>query len=186
MRKLTTACALALAASMLPAIGSAQVESTPIPNPGKPNFASMQFLLGTWTCRIRSARRPAAYVVTSVYTMDPNGMYLDETSVTTPMKWFSTQSKQVAYDKITYDPTTRRWADVNYDNQGGYGLSFSSGWNGNMISWHDVGFAPTSDIRSQTDQVNTKVSDSKMTGTSSFTEAKTGRHVAVTTVCTKG
>lgn len=163
----------------------AQVESTPIPMPAKPNFSSMQFMLGTWTCSIKSARRPAAYVVTSTYTMDPGGLWIDETSVTNPMKWFTSQAKLTAYDKITYDPTTHRWVDVNWDNQGGYGLSFAKGWSGNKMTWHDVSVAPTSDISSQTDNVVTKVSNTKMTSYSSFTEAKSGRVVAVTGVCTK-
>ena len=119
------------------------------------------------------------------YTMDPNGWYIDETSVTAPMKWFATQQKQTTYDKITYDATTHRWADVLYDNQGSYGLSFTNGWNGNKITWHDVSFAPSPDIKSQTDTMITKVSATKMTGSSTFTEAKTGRVVAVTTTCTK-
>jgi hypothetical protein len=174
-----------LIAAALPSYAPAQVESTPIPMTGKPNFSSMSYMIGTWTCNVKSARRPAAYIVTSTYTMDPNGWYIDETSVTSPMKWFASQSKLTAYDKITYDSTTHRWVDVLYDNQGGYGLSFSSGWNGNKITWHDVSFAPTTDIKSQTDSTITQVSNSKVTASSSFTEAKTGRVVAVTTVCTK-
>lgn len=185
MRKLATACALALAAAVVPSLALAQVESTPIPMAGKPDFSSMRYMLGTWTCSIKSARRPAAYIVTSTYTLNPNGWYIDETSVTKPMKWFATQDKMMAYDKITYDTTTHRWVDVNYDNQGGYGLLVSSGWNGGRLAWHDVSFMPTSDIKSQTDNVMMKVSDSKMTGMSSFTEARSGRRVAVTTVCTK-
>lgn len=145
----------------------------------------MQFMLGTWTCSIKSARRPAAYIVTSTYSMDPNGWYIDETSVTSPMKWFASQAKLTAYDKITYDNTTHRWVDVTYDNQGGYGLSFTSGWNGNKATWHDVSFAPSSDVKSQTDPTWTKVSPTKLTSYSTFTEAKTGRVVAVTTTCTK-
>lgn len=185
MRKLTTACALALAAAVLPSFALAQVESTPIPMPGQPNFSGMRFMLGTWTCSIKSARRPAAYIVTSTYTLDPNGWYINETSTTKPMKWFATQSRTVQMDKITYDPTTHRWVDVTYDNQGGYGLTFSRGWNGNMITWHDVSFAPSSDIKSQSDNVLTKVSNTKVIGTSTFTETKTGRVVGVRSVCIK-
>ncbi len=88
-------------------------------------------------------------------------------------------------DKITYDTTTHRWVDVSYGNQGEYGLSFATGWNGNKLTWHDVSFAPSSDIKSQTDTTTTKVSTTKMTAYSTFTEAKTGRVVAVTTTCTK-
>ena len=182
--RVLVAVAVLLAAAM-PSYAPAQVESTPIPSPNKPNFSSQQFLIGTWTCSTKSARRPAAYVTTVTYKPDPNGWYIDETSVTKPMKWFATQSPLTAYDKITYDSTTHRWVDVLYDNQGGYGLSFSSGWNGNKLVWHDVSFAPTSDIKSQTDTTITKLSNTKVTAESSFTEAKTGRVVAVNTVCTK-
>lgn len=174
-----------LLAATVPSDVLAQVESTPIPLPGKPNFSSMSFMIGSWTCSTKSARRPAAYTSTSTYTMDPNGWYIDETTVTNPMKWFGTQSKLTTYDKITYDATTHRWADVTYDNQGGYGLSFASGWNGNKVVWHDVSFAPSADVKSQTDTTTTKVSNSKTTSSSSFTETKTGRVVSVTTICTK-
>ena len=180
---LTLVAVLAIAA--MPLHAPAQVESTPIPSPGKPNFSSMQYMVGTWNCSIKSSRRPAAYTTTVTYTMDPTGMWIDQTSVTKPMKWFPSQANLVAYDKITYDSTTHRWVDVNYDKQGGYGLSFASGWNGDKIVWHDVSFAPSPDIKSQTDTSVTKASDMKMTSTSSFTEAKTGRVVSVTGVCTK-
>ncbi len=88
-------------------------------------------------------------------------------------------------DKITYDADSHRWVDVTYGPANGYGLAFSNGWNGDKMVWHDVSFAPGPDISSQTDNSVTKVSDTKMTSSSSFTETKTGRHVAVTGVCTK-
>ncbi|MGB8908488.1 MAG: hypothetical protein WCC84_07035 [Candidatus Cybelea sp.] len=177
--------AVAVLAAALPSYALAQVESTPIPNPGKPNFSPMQFMIGTWSCSIKSARRPAAYTLTATYAVDPGGWWINQTTVTNPMKWFATQTKLTSYDRITYDATTHRWVDVLYDNQGGYGLSFAKGWNANKIVWHDVSFAPTSDISGQTDTAVTKVSDTKMTSSSSFTEAKTGRVISVTGICTK-
>lgn len=178
---LTMAAALAIAA--LPLHAPAQIESTPVPAPQKPNLSSMAFLAGTWSCSTKSARRPAAYMTTSTYTMDPSGYWLDETSVTNPNSWIP--AKLTVNDKYTYDSDTRRWVDVTYGQGGVYGLSFSSGWNGDKISWHDVSFAPTAEISSQTNNTITKVSSSKVTFASSFTEAKTGRHVAVTGSCTK-
>jgi len=186
MRTYCLSAALAvLVAAAVPSYAPAQVETTPIPAPAKPNFSSMQFLIGTWNCSTKSARRPAPYFTTSTYAMDPNGWYIDETSVTKPTKWFASQTPLTQYDKITYDSTTHRWVDVLYDNQGGYGLSFASGWSGNKITWHDVSFAPSADIKSQTDTTMMKASNTKTTSSSSFTEAKTGRVVAVTGVCTK-
>ena len=175
--------ALALLAGLLPATASPQVESTPIPATKKPNFASMNFLVGTWTCSTRSARRPAPYVTTSTYSMDPNGYWISETSTTAKAPWIP-QALTIS-DKYTYDPDAHRWVDVTYGDLGAYGLSYSSGLNGNRISWHDIGFVPSPDISSQTDTVVTKVSDTKTTSASSFTERKTGRHVSVNGVCTK-
>jgi hypothetical protein len=167
----------------LPAYAVAQVESTPIPAPRKPNFSSMEFMVGTWTCSTKSARRPSAYVTTSTYAMDPTGYWIEQTSTTNATSWIS--RKLTTWDKITYDPDTHRWVDVTYGDGGAYGLAFSSGWMGNKMSWHDVSFAPGPDIASQTDNVVTKVSPTKMTSMSSFTETKTGRKVAVTGICTK-
>jgi hypothetical protein len=175
--------AAVLLAATIPSFASAQVESTPIPAPKKPNFSSLEFMIGTWTCSTKSARRPSAYVTTATYTMDPSGYWIDETSTTATTKWIPT--KLTVNDKITYDSDTHRWVDVTYGDGGTYGLSFSSGWSGNKMSWHDVSFAPGPDIKSQTDNVVTKVSNTKMTSASSFTEAKTDRVVGVTGVCTK-
>jgi hypothetical protein len=176
--------AAVLFAAATPSYAPAQVESTPIPTPNKPNFSSMNFMVGTWTCSTKSARRPAAYITTTTYKPDPNGWYIDEVSVVKANgSWIPTST--TVMDKISYDPTTHRWVDVSYGNEGEYGLSFASAWTGNKIVWHDVSFAPSSDIKSQTDTTVTKVSSTKMTAYSTFTEAKTGRVVTVATVCTK-
>jgi hypothetical protein len=172
-----------LLAVVTPSYAPAQVESTPIPAPAKPNFSSMQFLIGTWTCSTKSSRRPAAYVTTTTYTMDPSGYWINSTSVTNPAKWIPT--RLTVWDKYTYDSDTHRWVDVTYGDGGTYGLSFSSGWSGNKMSWHDVSFAPGPDIKSQTDNVITKVTGAKMTSSSTFTETKTGRVISVTGICTK-
>lgn len=184
MRAFRTTVLLAAAAALIvPAYASAQVESTPIPAPNKPNFSSMEFMIGTWHCSTKSARRPSAYITTVTDSMDPSGYWINQTSVTKPASWIS--KELTVYDKITYDPATHRWVDVNYGDEGAYGLSFSKGWSGDRMSWHDVSFAPSADISAQTDTVVTKESSTKMTSASSFTETKTGRHVGVATVCTK-
>jgi hypothetical protein len=172
-----------LAAAAIPSYAPAQVESTPIPAAQKPNFTSMRFMVGTWKCATKSARRPAAYYTTSTYTIDPDGYWIYETSVTARTSWVSRPLR--IWDHITYDSDTKRWVDVLNGDQGAYALSLSQGWVGNQIVWHDVAFAPGPDVASQTDTTVTKVSATKMTSASSFTETKTGRKVGVTTVCTK-
>jgi hypothetical protein len=183
MRKSHIACAAALVAMMLPAIAWAQVESTPIPAPNKPNFSSMSFMLGTWTCRTKSSRRPTYYTTISTYTLDPTGFWMNEVSRTPKTAWVPTGLSN--WDKITYDSDTHRWVDVGWGDGGTYTLSFANGWKGSQMAWHDVSFAAGPDIDSQTDIVTTKVSPAKTMSTSSFTETKTGRRVSVVATCTK-
>jgi len=175
--------AAVLLAALVPASSFAQVESTPIPAPRKPDFSSVSFMVGTWTCSSKSSRRPRAFTTISTYTLDPTGYWISETSTTPKTSWVTTTQR--GWDKITYDPDTKRWVDVAYGDGGGYGLSFSKGWNGNQITWHDVSFVAGPDINSQTDITTTKVSATKTTSTSSFTETKTGRRVVVSTTCLK-
>jgi hypothetical protein len=183
MRIVRLFVAAAVMAAAAPSLAAAQVESTPIPATKKPNFSSMSFLIGTWTCSTKSARRPAPYVTESTYSMDPTGYWIEQTSTTKKMPWIS--QNLTIIDKITYDSDAHRWVDVSYGDQGAYALSFSSGWVGNKMAWHDVSFAPGPDVKSQTDTTNAKVSNNKITTSSSFTEAKSGRVVSVTGVCTK-
>jgi hypothetical protein len=175
--------AAVLLAALIPASGFAQVESTPIPAAVKPNFSSLSFMVGTWTCSSKSSRRPRAFTTISTYSLDPTGYWINETSTTPKISWVPTGLRSWA--KYTYDPDAKRWARLSYDDLGGYGLSYSQGWNGNQIIWHDVAFAPGPDINSQTDLTTTKVSASKTTTSSSFTETKTGRRVMVTRTCLK-
>jgi hypothetical protein len=173
----------ACAALLLPGAAIAQqIESTPIPETPKPDFSSMSFLIGTWSCSTKSARRPAPFATTVTYTASPDGWWMDQKSVSQPTSWFN--HTITVYDKITYDASTKRWIDVNYGGLGFYGLSTSSGWNGDSIVWHDPTFAPTSDITAQTDTTMTKDGDSKYTASNSFTEAS-GRNVSVVTTCSK-
>jgi hypothetical protein len=175
--------AAVLLAALIPASAFAQVESTPIPAPRKPDFSSVSFMVGTWTCKSKSSRRPAAFTTISTYSLDSTGYWLNQTSTTPKTTWVPTPLR--TWDKITYDPDAKRWADVSYGDGGAYGLAFSQGWNGNEIVWHDISFAAGPDISSQTDITTTKVSPTKMTSASSFTETKTGRRVTVATTCLK-
>ena len=175
--------AAVLLAALIPASGFAQVESTPIPAPRKPDFSSVGFMVGSWTCTSKSSRRPRAFTTISTYALDPGGYWISETSTTPKTSWVPTTLRN--WDKITYDPDAKRWVDVSYGDGGGYGLSFSKGWDGNQIVWHDISFMAGPDINSQADITTTKVSATKTTSTSSFTETKTGRRVVVSTTCLK-
>lgn len=157
-------------------------ESTPAPRPAKPNFTAFQFMLGTWSCATKSARRPSAYHTTQTWTMDASGYWLVGKQTTQSMPWFPyTNSGE---DRITYDADTGRWIDVYEGDFGGYDLTSSKGWNGGTIVWHDLSFASGKDVTTQSDTTITKVSPTKMTSTSTFGTAK-GRTVGVTGTCTK-
>ena len=174
------ACSLFL----VPCAGATQtIETTPVPLPPKPDFSSMQFLLGTWSCSTKSSRRPAPYISTTTYSMSSDGFWIDETTVTKPVAWVP--QPPTVYDKITYDADTKRWIDVTYGGLGTYGLATSPGWTGNTMTWHDANFAPGADIKAQTDVVMTKVSATKTSQANSFTEAS-GRSISVAGTCTKG
>ncbi|MGC1379638.1 MAG: hypothetical protein WA814_01300 [Candidatus Baltobacteraceae bacterium] len=92
----------------------------------------------------------------------------------------------VAMDKTTYDAANSRWVDVMTDDEGNYGMSTSSGWNGNMIVWHPVNTTSVSsgNVVSAGDLTQTKVSGSKYTYTGSFKESG-GRTVTLKGTCNK-
>lgn len=172
-----------LIASSIPARSPAQVEATPIPAPAKPDFSAFRFLIGTWTCSTLSSRRPAPFQTIVTYRFDSTGYWIDQRSVIAPLSWMT--STLTILDRITYDPATNRWIDVTSGDLGAYGLSVSSGWRGNQITWHDLSFAPSADIGSQTDTTMTRASAAKTTSAQALTEAKTGRSVSVKTTCAK-
>jgi hypothetical protein len=51
--------ALLMATGVTAFAAGTAVEGTPVPTPPKPDFSSMKFLIGTWTCSDLSSRRPA-------------------------------------------------------------------------------------------------------------------------------
>src|ERR1700729_1609821 len=90
----------ALAATM-------KVEGTPAPTPPKPDFSTMTFLLGTWTCTDVSSRRPGPFTVTEVYSMDPTGYWMIRETTTHKASWIPTEFH--AQTKYTWDTYAKRW-----------------------------------------------------------------------------
>lgn len=173
-----TVGSIALAAS------TPTIESTPVPRPATPDFSSMNFMMGSWTCSTKSARRPAPYITTSVTTMDPSGYWMVTKSVQKPMSWFPYPSQGT--DVVTYDSDTKRWVDVYTGDFGGYGVTTSPGWNGDTMVWTDALFKPGMDVIAQTPTTLTKVSDTKTTAHNTFQEKSSGKWISVDTVCNKG
>ena len=158
------------------------MESTPAPKPKKPNFSAFAYMVGTWECSTKSARRPAAYHTTTTWEMDSTGYWLVGKSTQKAMAWFPYEATNE--DRITYDADTSRWIDVTTGDYGNYDLQSSKGWIGKKIVWHDLANVPGKDVASAADVTITKVSDTKMTSMTSFKTVK-GRSVGVTGTCTK-
>jgi len=183
MPRTLMALACTIMVSFLCAAANAQtIQSTPVPTPSKPDMSSMQYLVGTWNCSVKSARRPGPYTVTTTYTMDPGGYWILGKTVVHPTSWIP--NELTSQDRMTYDASTSQWVDITSDDLGGYDVSTSPGWKGNTIVWHDAIYPKTNNTATNGDTTETKQSDSKTSSMMSFTEPS-GRSVAVTTVCTK-
>ncbi len=150
--------------------------------PPKPDFSSMNFLFGTWSCTTKSARRPTAVTSTETYELDPTGYYIEYETKTDPLPWVNYAQDQKWM--VTYDSELKQWGAVLTSNVGDYGLSMSSGWKDGKLVWHPVNNTPYLDIASSSDFTVTKVSGTHTTSASSFT-TKSGATVAVNGSCTK-
>jgi len=181
-RFLVSAFAATLAASLAAAAVAQQVETTPIPMSPKPDFSSMQFMVGTWNCTAKSARRPTPTLSTAVTSLDSSGYWLVTKTKSKATSWFPHATNSV--DSVTYDAQAKHWVDVETDDAGGYDVSTASGWDGSNMVWHDVTLSYGADIASSNATTFTKASDTKTTFASSF-KTKKGRTVGVTGSCTK-
>lgn len=183
MRLLSLCAAFVIVAANAGAALGQTIESTPIPATPKPDFSSLAFLTGTWSCSVKSSRRPAAYTYTATYAMDPSGYWLIETDKNAPASW-APNAPATTETRYTYDADTKRWIAVTSGDMGAYDFATASGWSGNALTWHSLGFAKGPDITSQSDLTMTKVSPTKTTTSSTFDTAG-GKHVTVDGTCTK-
>jgi hypothetical protein len=172
-------CAL-LAIGLLgpPIVSVAQTTAaapTPVPVP-HPDFSSMNFLVGTWTCTqpLRGKTRSE----TDVYTMSSDGMWMADAATSPPFDQYRTVA-QNSMTYMTYDPTVKQWVTVYYDNLGGYGIESTPGWQGNTASWSGTGLDGT-----KVADVITKVSDTQTSDANTTTDPK-GTVTNVTITCKK-
>ena len=138
------------------------------PLPKKPDFSSMTFLLGTWSCASYSERRGnEASHTTVTYSMAPDGYFMKSISKSPKVSYAAVGS--VATDWYTYDPNAKRWIDITIASYGGYGYSTSTGWENGHILWGAESFLPDGDLTSSTGTLLTKISATKFTTASAFT-----------------
>jgi len=165
------------------AADSSGIETTPIPLTPKPNFSSMKFLLGTWTCVSTNTRRATSYTTTVTGSLDSTGYWLIQKDFGHKTSWSPYDVQGI--DMTTYDADMHRWVDVYTDDQGSYNVSTSPGWKGNTIVWTDIVITTADNTASTSPTTTTKVSDTKTTAANTFKE-KSGRVISVRTTCTKG
>src|SRR5579862_508822 len=75
-RRCAWALGLLFVLSGAAAVAAPMIEGTPVPMAPKPDFSSMRFLIGTWTCTDMSSRRPGPFTTTEVFSMDPTGYWM--------------------------------------------------------------------------------------------------------------
>lgn len=173
---------LLLATSVTVFAAGAKVEGTPVPTQPKPDFSTMKFLVGTWTCSDLSSRRPGPFTTTEVYSMDPAGYWILRNDTIHTASWIP---KEVhSQTKFTYDPFAKQWIRITTGDQGGYAVATAPMAVANTKTYTYVVQSKAPDIASYAPEVYTKVSDTKKTMTTSFTETG-GRVVTVKETCTK-
>jgi hypothetical protein len=165
------------------AFGAApKIEGTPVPTPVKPDFSGMTFLLGTWTCSDLSSRRPGPFTITEVYSMDPTGYWVIRDDTTHKASWITREYH--SQTKYTYDRYAKLWIRITTGDRGQYAVATAPMAVRNTKTYTYVITTKSPDIASYAPEVYTKVSDTKKTMTTSFTETN-GRVVNVKETCTK-
>lgn len=173
---------LVLAGAVSALAAAPNVEGTPVPTNPKPDFSSMKFLIGTWTCSDVSSRRPGPFTVTETYSMEPTGYWMDRKTVTHKATWIPREF--TADTKYTWDNYAKRWVRVTMGDAGAYSLATAPMPENNKKTYTYVIQTKAPDIASYAPEVYSRVSDTKKTMTTSFTETN-GRVVNVTETCNK-
>jgi hypothetical protein len=152
---------------------SAAPTAVPVPYP---DFSSMQFLIGTWTCT--QPWRGKTRTETDVYAISSDRMWMIDTATSLPFDQYRTVPR-IGTMFTTYDPSIKQWVALYHDNLGGYAIESTDGWQGNVASWTGKGL----DGRAFSDVI-TKVSDTQTSDASTLVDSQ-GNAVNVVVVCKK-
>jgi hypothetical protein len=158
------------------------VEGTPVPTRPKPDFSSMQFLVGSWTCSNLSSRRPGPFTTTEVYSMDPGGYWMLREDTTQKASWIP--AEQHGQTRYTWDAAAKYWVRISTSENGGYSVATAPPIVGKTKTYTYVIQTKSPDIASYATEVYSIDSDTQKSMTTSFTETN-GRVVSVKQTCTK-
>ena len=115
-------------ALVLAAPGGTAAQTAPAP---KPDFSSLAFFNGNWTCTRTKSPNPKR--VGSTYrfmaALDPSGYW----------QTYRVVEGDVATDgHLTYDATAKAWTFLYVSSTGDYGVATSPGWTGTTMVYKDV------------------------------------------------
>lgn len=173
---------LVIAGGAAASAAAPKVEGTPVPIQPKPDFSSMTFLVGTWNCVDVSSRRPGPFNTTEVYSMDPTGYWMIRETTIHKASWIPRDFKSET--KYTYDAAAKQWVRIETGDRGNFTVATAPMPGGSKKVYTYVIQSKAAGIASYAPEVYMKVSDTKKTMTSSFTETS-GRVVNVKETCTK-
>jgi hypothetical protein len=159
-----------------------KIEGTPVPMIPKPDFSSMNFLIGTWQCSDLSSRRPRAFLTTEVYSMDPSGYWILRDSTIHKASWIPREFH--SQTKFTWDALAKRWVRITTGDLGGYAVATAPMPTGNVKTYTYVIQTQAPDVVAYAPEVFVKESDTKKTMTTTFTE-RNGAIIHVKESCTK-
>jgi hypothetical protein len=159
-----------------------QVEGTPIPMAPKPDFSTMNFLIGSWTCTNLSSRRPGPFTTTEVYSMDPGGYWIVRDDTIHKASWIPRDFH--GQTKYTYDTAAKRWVRITIGELGAYAVATAPMPTGKIKTYTYVIQTKAPGVASYAPEVYVIASDTKKAMTTSFTETG-GRVVTVKQTCTK-
>jgi hypothetical protein len=149
-------------------IAAAQ-QATPVPDV-KPDFSSMKFLMGTWTCKTlkNSMGRGSGRSETDTTTMSMDGHYMMTSGVSKPFDTARTRTL-TTQGWVGWDSAKKQWYSFGISNFGGMGVSTSPGWKGNTMVWTDMWATDGQPLGVST---VTKVSATKTTSVNTVKTAK--------------
>jgi|SRR5580700_1433986 hypothetical protein len=182
-RQFFGAVALLLVTSGTAFAATVTIEGTPAPIRPKPDFSSMSFLVGTWTCTDLSSRRPGPFTTTEVYSMDSSGYWMNRDSTIHTASWIPREVQ--SQTKYTYDAGATHWVRIQTGERGTFSVATAPMPAAGARKTYTYVIQTTAPgIASYAPEVFTKVSNTKKTMSTSFTETS-GRVVTVKESCTK-
>lgn len=183
-RRFTCALVLLIMATGATAFAAGpRIEGTPVPMRPKPDFASMNFLIGTWQCTDLSSRRPGPFTTTEVYSLDPTGYWIVRDTTIHKAPWIPREFH--SQTRYTYDTYAKRFVRITIGEEGAYSVATAPMPVGHRKIYTYVIQTKAPDVASYAPEVYAIVSNTKKVMTSSFTETS-GRVVNVKETCTKG